>query len=280
MLIDPTIVLTGQQAANPFLRISRVEAITNGRVEGRQLGRCHVVVRRASPADVSTTSRRWRSRSCRCTPMRGFVPFSDRGRPGLPDFAGEISRLLAEGYNDLTSPERSRSDPAAASPRHLHRPRREHERRGRGDHATERSEPSTSRRCGPRSPTAPRATPPGQCPRTSRKRSAPSATTQTPPDRHPRLRRSSGSGAARRRIRLRTRVHRRNRRCEHPRRRRLPEVPHRPARRHDARVRPAPVRRHEQPTHRRTPATSPGRASEPTRSTTPRSGCSRTSKAQ
>lgn len=102
VLIDPTIVLTAQQSLNPFLAISRVETITTDRWKGiTSAGSTWSWD--AEAAEVSDDSPSLQQPEIKAHAARGFIPFSIEVEQDYPRFADEMTRLLSEGYQELTA---------------------------------------------------------------------------------------------------------------------------------------------------------------------------------
>ncbi len=101
-LLDPTIVLTAQQSANPFLDIARVETITSDKWTGVSSDGVSWSWD-AESTEVSDDSPTLAQPSIDVHTARGFVPFSIQVGMDYPRFAEEISRLLTEGYDELTA---------------------------------------------------------------------------------------------------------------------------------------------------------------------------------
>ncbi|MEV8370140.1 phage major capsid protein [Microbacterium sp. NPDC064584] len=102
VLIDPTIVLTGQQSANPFLAISRVETITTDKWKG--VSSAGVTWSwDAEATEVSDDSPTLAQPEVQTHMSRGFVPFSIEVGSDYPRLEDELYGLLAEGYAELTA---------------------------------------------------------------------------------------------------------------------------------------------------------------------------------
>lgn len=102
VLIDPTIVHTSQQSLNPFRRISRVETITTDEWKGVSSAGVTWSFD-AEAAEVSDDSPTLAQPTVTAHMARGFVPFSIEVGSDYPRFAEEMTRLLAEGYDELQS---------------------------------------------------------------------------------------------------------------------------------------------------------------------------------
>lgn len=100
VLIDPTIILTGQGSLNPFRRIARVETITTDAWRGVT----SAGVTWSYGAEASATgdnSPTLDGPVVNVHEAKGFIPFSIRVGQDYPGFADEMSRLLMEGYDEL-----------------------------------------------------------------------------------------------------------------------------------------------------------------------------------
>lgn len=102
VLIDPTIILTGQQSANPFFGISRVETITTDRWKG--VSSAGVTWSwDAEATEVSDDSPTLGQPEIPVHTARGFVPFSIEVGSDYPNLQTELATLLSEGYAELTA---------------------------------------------------------------------------------------------------------------------------------------------------------------------------------
>lgn len=100
VLIDPTIILTGQQSLNPFRRISRVETITTDAWKGVSSAGASWSFD-AEAAEVSDDAPTLGQPNVPVHTARGFVPYSIEIGQDYPGFASEMSRLLVEGLDEL-----------------------------------------------------------------------------------------------------------------------------------------------------------------------------------
>lgn len=100
VLIDPTIILTGQGSLNPFRRISRVETITTDKWKGVSSAGVTWSYD-AEASEVSDDSPTLAQPEIAAELARGFIPFSIEIGQDYPGFAQEMSRLLVEGYDEL-----------------------------------------------------------------------------------------------------------------------------------------------------------------------------------
>ncbi len=100
VLIDPTIILTGQGSLNPFRAISRVETITTDAWKGVSSAGSSWSFD-AEGGEVSDDSPGTDQPSVPVHTGRGFIPHSIEIGMDYPGFANEMSVLLAEGYDEL-----------------------------------------------------------------------------------------------------------------------------------------------------------------------------------
>jgi len=100
VLIDPTIILTGQGSLNPFRKISRVENVTTDAWRGVSTAGVNWSYD-AEASAVSDDSPTLAQPVVNVHEARGFIPFSIRVGQDYPGFAEEMSKLLAEGYDEL-----------------------------------------------------------------------------------------------------------------------------------------------------------------------------------
>ncbi len=100
--LDPTIALTSQGSANPFLDIARVVTITTDQWKG--VSSAGVTWSWDSEAEeVSDDTPTLAQPTIPVYSARGFVPFSIEVGMDYPNFAREVAGLLAEGYSELTA---------------------------------------------------------------------------------------------------------------------------------------------------------------------------------
>jgi HK97 family phage major capsid protein len=102
VLIDPTIVLTGQGSPNDIYNISRVETITNDEWKGVSSAGVSWSFD-AEAAAVSDDSPTLAQPTVTAHMTRGFIPYSIEVGMDYPGFAAEMSRLLAEGYSEIVA---------------------------------------------------------------------------------------------------------------------------------------------------------------------------------
>lgn len=100
VLIDPTIILTGQQSLNPFRAISRVIPITTKEWKGVSSAGASWSFD-AEASEVSDDSPTLAQPTITAHAARGFIPYSIEVGEDYPGFAQEMSILLAEGYDEL-----------------------------------------------------------------------------------------------------------------------------------------------------------------------------------
>lgn len=100
VLIDPTVILTGQGSPNDFFAISRVETITTDEWKGVSSAGVTWSFD-AEAAEVSDDSPTLAQPTVPTHKAQGFVPFSIEVGQDYPGFDVEIGRLLAEGYSEL-----------------------------------------------------------------------------------------------------------------------------------------------------------------------------------
>lgn len=102
VFIDPTIILTAQGSTNPFTRISRIATITTNAWKG--VSSAGVTWSWDGEAvEVSDDSPTLAQPSVPVYTARGFVPYSIEVGQDYPGFAEEMTKLLAEGYDELTA---------------------------------------------------------------------------------------------------------------------------------------------------------------------------------
>ncbi|MFC7380887.1 phage major capsid protein [Sphaerisporangium rhizosphaerae] len=100
VMIDPTIILTGQGSPNHFFDLARVETITTNQWKGvSSAGVSWSFKAEAAPAtDNSPTLAQPTVPTYRAD---GYIPYSYEVEQDYPGFAAEMSRLLASGYSEL-----------------------------------------------------------------------------------------------------------------------------------------------------------------------------------
>lgn len=100
VLIDPTIILTAQGSLNPFRQISRVETITTNVWKGVSSAGVSWSFD-AEASAVSDDAATLAQPSVTTYMARGFIPYSLEIGDDYPDFAGQMSMLLSEGWDEL-----------------------------------------------------------------------------------------------------------------------------------------------------------------------------------
>lgn len=99
VLIDPTIIITSGAADAPILAVSRVETITTDTWKGvSSAGMSWSFDSEA--AEVSDDAATLAQPSVSVHETRGFIPYSIRIGMDYPNFAEEMSALLAQGFTD------------------------------------------------------------------------------------------------------------------------------------------------------------------------------------
>jgi HK97 family phage major capsid protein len=100
VFIDPSIILTAQESGNPFLEIARqVEVNTN---QWKGVSSAGVTWAFQTEAATATdNSPTLAQPSVQVHMARGTIPFSIEVGQDYPQFADEMSTLLAEGYDEL-----------------------------------------------------------------------------------------------------------------------------------------------------------------------------------
>lgn len=100
VLIDPTIVLTGQQSLNPMRRIAQQKTITTDAWKGVSSAGVTWSYD-AEGVEVSDDAPTLVQPAVNVHAARGFIPYSIEIGMDYPSFAEEFGRLLAEGYDEL-----------------------------------------------------------------------------------------------------------------------------------------------------------------------------------
>ena len=99
-LIDPTVLITDGQGLTGILNYCRIETITNDAWRG--VSAAHTAWSfDAEAAEVSDDSSTFAQPAVTAHEARGFIPYSIPIGQDYPGFAGEMARLLADGYMDL-----------------------------------------------------------------------------------------------------------------------------------------------------------------------------------
>jgi len=100
VFIDPSVILTDQESANPFLQIARqVDVNTNAWKGVSAAGVSWSFDAEAS--EVSDDAITLAQPSVTVYQARGFIPYSIEVSEDWPGFASEMGRLLAIGYDEL-----------------------------------------------------------------------------------------------------------------------------------------------------------------------------------
>jgi HK97 family phage major capsid protein len=100
VFIDPSIILTAQGSGNPFLSIARQVTVSTNRWKGvSSAGVTWAFQTEAAPATDNSPTLAQPTVDVHMA--RGFIPYSIEVGMDYPDFASEMSRLLAEGYDEL-----------------------------------------------------------------------------------------------------------------------------------------------------------------------------------
>jgi HK97 family phage major capsid protein len=104
VLIDPTIILTGQQSGDydTILQISRVVSITTNRWKGVSSAGVSWAFQ-TEAATATDNSPTLAQPSIDVHMARGTIPYSIEVGEDYPNFAAEMGQLLAEGYLELAS---------------------------------------------------------------------------------------------------------------------------------------------------------------------------------
>lgn len=102
VLIDPTIILTGQQTLNPFRQISTVRTITTDEWKGVSSAGVSWSFD-PEAGEVSDDAPTLAQPTVTTHMARGFIPYSIEIGGDYPGFANEMSMLLAAGLDDLES---------------------------------------------------------------------------------------------------------------------------------------------------------------------------------
>lgn len=100
VLIDPTIILTGQGHPNVFMQLARVETITTNEWKGVSSSGMEWQFR-AEGASASDNSPALAQPAVPAHRADGYIPYTLEVDQDYPGFAGEMSTLLGEGYSEL-----------------------------------------------------------------------------------------------------------------------------------------------------------------------------------
>jgi len=100
VFIDPSIILTAQGSGNPFLSIARQVTVNTNQWKG--VTSAGVTWAFQTEAATATDNSPVLAQPVVVVHMaRGFIPYSIEVGQDYPQFADEMSRLLAEGYDEL-----------------------------------------------------------------------------------------------------------------------------------------------------------------------------------
>lgn len=100
VLIDPTIIITTGTTASPLIKAMRVETITNDVWRGVSAAGTAWSFD-AEAAEVSDDASAFTQPTVTAHMARGYIPYSIEFGQDYPGAAGELSRLLEVGYDDL-----------------------------------------------------------------------------------------------------------------------------------------------------------------------------------
>jgi len=105
VFIDPSIILTAQESGNPFLQICRQVTVSTNAWKGVSSAGVtwsfDAESTTATPNPVSDDAPTLAQPTVAVNTARGFIPYSIQVGDDYPMFADEMSRLLAEGYDEL-----------------------------------------------------------------------------------------------------------------------------------------------------------------------------------
>jgi HK97 family phage major capsid protein len=100
VFIDPSIILTAQGSGNPFLTIARQVTVNTNQWKGVTSAGVSWAFQ-TEAATATDNSPTLAQPSVQVHMARGFIPYSIEVGQDYPQFADEMSRLLAEGYDEL-----------------------------------------------------------------------------------------------------------------------------------------------------------------------------------
>lgn len=100
VLIDPSIILTAQGSGNPFLELARTVEVPNSQWKGVSSAGVNWAFQ-PEAAEATDNSPTLAQPTVDVHMARGFIPYSIEVGSDYPGFADEMSRLLAEGYDEL-----------------------------------------------------------------------------------------------------------------------------------------------------------------------------------
>jgi HK97 family phage major capsid protein len=100
VFIDPSIIMTAQGSGNPFLQIARQVTVNTNQWKGVSSAGVSWTFQ-TEAAQVSDASPTLAQPTVQIHMARGFIPYSIEVGQDYPQFASEMSTLLAEGYDEL-----------------------------------------------------------------------------------------------------------------------------------------------------------------------------------
>jgi len=100
VFIDPSIILTAQESANPFLSIAKQVTVNTNQWKGVSSAGVTWAFQTEGTA-ASDASPTLAQPSVLVHMARGFIPYSIEVGMDYPSFASEMQTLLAQGYNEL-----------------------------------------------------------------------------------------------------------------------------------------------------------------------------------
>jgi HK97 family phage major capsid protein len=101
VFIDPSIILTAQGSGNPFLSICRQATVNTNAWKGINSAGVSWSFDAEGAAVSDDAVGDMAQPTVTVFMARGFIPYSIEVGQDYPDFAGEMARLLAEGYDEL-----------------------------------------------------------------------------------------------------------------------------------------------------------------------------------
>ena len=113
VFIDPSIILTAQETGNPFLSIAKQVTVNTTQWKGVSSARVSPGRSRLRPRRRRTTAPSLAQPTVSVHMARGFIPYSHRGRDGLPVVrVGDVARCWRRGTTSCWST----SSPAGPAP--------------------------------------------------------------------------------------------------------------------------------------------------------------------
>ncbi len=100
VFIDPSIILTAQESGNPFLTLARQVTVNTNQWKGVSSAGVSWAFQTEAAA-VTDNAPTLAQPTVTVHMARGFIPYSIEVGMDYPMFADEMSRLLAEGYDEL-----------------------------------------------------------------------------------------------------------------------------------------------------------------------------------